>query len=76
MIKINSILEVTDTVTMAGDEKRKRWVLQDIHILSGGSLIFIGRRINKKGEIIQRMNQTAFNYIIDGKMMWDVKEIN
>ena len=71
MIKINSILEVTGI-----DEKRKRWVLQDIHIISSGTVILIGRRVNKRGKIIDRLNRSSFNYITDGKMMWDSEEID
>lgn len=70
MIQINSIVEVSKL-----GQKPQKWILQDIRILTGGSMILVGRRINKKGQIIKRLKQTAFNYMTDGMMMWDSKEV-
>lgn len=78
MIQINSIVEVSKLGRGRDGflgQKPQRWILQDVHILTGGSMILVGRRINKKGQIIKRLNQTAFNYMTDGKMMWDSKEV-
>ena len=69
MIQINSIVEVSKL-----GQKPQRWILQDIRIMET-AMILVGRRINKKGQIIKRLNQTAFNYMTDGKMMWDSKEV-
>ncbi|ANS03221.1 hypothetical protein [uncultured Mediterranean phage uvDeep-CGR2-KM18-C74] len=74
MIKVNSIVEVKKPY----EKSPRKWVLQEIRITDTGEhAVLIGRRLNKKGEVIERLNQTIFNYMnMSAKgLMWPVKDV-